>query len=160
MFCSNCGKQLGEGAGFCGACGAAASSSASSTASTTATVSGTATTTPPRDFVSTWLFSWFLGSLGVDRFYLGYTSLGLGKLAVTIFSLGLGGWVWHTIDLILLLAGKLPDAQGRPLVGYAEKKRMAIWVTAGVSIGSLVLTLICFGGLIALYLSSYPAANY
>jgi TM2 domain-containing membrane protein YozV len=56
------------------------------------------------------LLSLFLGGLGADRFYLGYTGLGIVKL------LTLGGcFVWALIDLILIALKKLPDAQGNPL---------------------------------------------
>jgi TM2 domain-containing membrane protein YozV len=56
------------------------------------------------------LLSWLLGWLGADRFYLGYTGLGVAKL------LTLGGCgIWSIIDLIMILMDKMPDAQGRPL---------------------------------------------
>lgn len=56
----------------------------------------------------------FLGSFGVGRFYLGYTGLGVAQILVTWLTLGIGG-IWPFIDGILILVGKVPDAQGRPL---------------------------------------------
>jgi len=56
------------------------------------------------------IISFFLGSLGIDRFYLGYTGLGIAKL-VTLGGCG----IWSLIDFILILTRKVPDAQGRPL---------------------------------------------
>jgi len=63
-----------------------------------------------KTFTTTLILSILLGGLGVDRFYLGYTKLGVIKL------LTLGGCgVWSIIDIIAIAQGKLPDAQGRPL---------------------------------------------
>jgi TM2 domain-containing membrane protein YozV len=56
------------------------------------------------------MLSVFLGTLGIDRFYLGYTGLGVLKL------LTCGGFgLWWVIDAVMLLLKGLPDAQGKPL---------------------------------------------
>lgn len=51
-------------------------------------------------FPSIMLYSVFLGFLGVDRFCLGYTSLGIAKL-LTLGGIG----VWWIVDIVLLLTG-------------------------------------------------------
>ncbi|NMN97449.1 TM2 domain-containing protein [Antrihabitans stalactiti] len=56
------------------------------------------------------LLQLFLGGFGVGRFYLGYTGIGIAQL-LTCGGLG----IWALIDAILILVGKVPDAQGRPL---------------------------------------------
>lgn len=58
----------------------------------------------------------FLGSLGVHRFYLGYTSIGVLQILVTIATLGIGA-VWGFVEGIVILSGSglQTDADGRPL---------------------------------------------
>lgn len=61
------------------------------------------------------LLAIFVGSLGIDRFYLGYTGLGIAKLGVCIITCGAGGVIWQLVDLILIIMKKLPDVNGLPL---------------------------------------------
>ena len=63
-----------------------------------------------KDYMTALLLSIFLGGLGIDRFYLGYTGLGIAKL------LTLGGCgIWSLIDLILIAMRNIPDSNNRPL---------------------------------------------
>lgn len=58
----------------------------------------------------------FLGAFGVHRFYLGYLSIGVLQILVTIATCGIGGF-WGIVEGILILRGKgiTTDADGRPL---------------------------------------------
>ena len=96
-FCRACGQEIDPRASICPHCGVA---------------------TPVSDIVPPGSKSWlvalllsiFLGSLGVDRFYLGKIGTGILKL---ITAGGLG--IWWLVDLIMIAAGSMKDAQGRPL---------------------------------------------
>ncbi|WP_394214629.1 NINE protein [Brachybacterium vulturis] len=59
----------------------------------------------------------FLGGLGVHRFLMGYTTIGIIQILVTVFTCGLGAW-WGVIEGIMVLARSPAferDAYGRPL---------------------------------------------
>jgi hypothetical protein len=75
-----------------------------------------ATVAPTRSRLTAGLLGIFLGWLGVHRFYLGYPSMGVLQILVTIATCGLGG-LWGIVEGILILKGSgiRTDADGRPL---------------------------------------------
>jgi len=68
----------------------------------------------------------FLGGLGIHRFYLGYTPLGIAQLVLFIvgcstFIVGIGLFlliaveIWKIAEFILILIGKIKDSIGNEL---------------------------------------------
>ena len=100
-FCANCGKEINPGAAICTNCGAAV------TAAKAAAVGG-----EQKSKLVAVLLAFFLGSIGIHDFYLGYTKYGIIKIVLTVCT-GVGGGIWALIDFIRLLTGSLDkDANG------------------------------------------------
>ena len=57
------------------------------------------------------LLQLFLGCFGAGRFYTGHTGIAVAQLIVGWLTCG----IWPFIDGIMMLMGKVTDAQGRPL---------------------------------------------
>ena len=56
----------------------------------------------PKKWIVALLLSIFFGALGIDRFYMGYVGTGILKLLVAIVTIGMAGWIWWLVDLILI----------------------------------------------------------
>ena len=74
-----------------------------------------------KNYLTTFLLAYFLGTFGVDRFYTGEVGLGLLKL----FTLG-GCGIWALIDVILVLAGVRKDKWGRTLHNREKDFKVSI----------------------------------
>lgn len=92
MYCKNCGQSLADEAVTCTACG-----------QPIVTVSA-------KNKVTAALLCFFLGFLGVHRFYVGKVGTGILQL-VTCGGLG----IWVIIDFITIICGKFTDGKGNIL---------------------------------------------
>ena len=74
----------------------------------------------PKSKTTAGLLAIFLGALGIHRFYLGFTTLGIVMVCISVLSLFiLAPFValWGIIDGILIFSGSIDkDAEGVPLV--------------------------------------------
>mgnify|MGYP002627258840 CR=1 FL=1 len=86
MFCRNCGKEILHGERFCASCGAELYSSVTPVQTT----SFRKTNVSPKSRTVTALLAFFLGGLGIHRFYVGKTGTGVLQILLTCcFGFGL-----------------------------------------------------------------------
>jgi len=97
-FCSSCGAIIKKEAEICPKCGVR------QRIQPIATVSDDVS----EQWVVLLVLSFFLGGLGVDRFYVGKIGTGILKL-VTFGGLG----IWWLVDLIFISLGKFTDKEGK-----------------------------------------------
>ncbi len=102
MYCHKCGKEVAAEVSFCPNCGAQLRVSAMRP--------GYQAEKPVSPFsrLAALLLCFFLGGLGVHRFYVGKVGTGVAM----IFTLG-GLGIWVLIDLIMIIVGGFRDAEGR-----------------------------------------------
>ena len=92
-FCKECGNEVSDKAAVCVNCGVALGSN---------TEVG-----ENKEWLVTLLLCFFLGVLGIHRFYTGHTGTGV----VQLLTLG-GCGIWALIDFIMILLGKFKDSDG------------------------------------------------
>lgn len=82
-----------------------------------------------KSWLVTALLSFFVGFLGIHRFYTGYIVIGI----VQLLTLG-GCGLWALIDLICILANKFNDAKGQALADYNKVVAIVLGVIIVLSI--------------------------
>lgn len=99
MFCKNCGKEVRDNAVICVQCGCAVSA-------TKPNVLEDASASP-KSKMTALLLCFFLGYLGIHRFYVGKTGIGV----LMLLTGGCCG-VLTLIDLINIIMGNFTDNDG------------------------------------------------
>jgi TM2 domain-containing membrane protein YozV/ribosomal protein L40E len=140
MFCRNCGKELGPAAEFCTNCGArplngnqfchVCGAQTLPIAEVCVRcgarlIGGPGGGVSDKSRTAATLLAFFLGGLGIHRFYLGHTGIGVAQLILyilgwaTIWIFGIGAiffvavGIWALVDFIMLLAGTMRDSNGK-----------------------------------------------
>ncbi len=113
-YCTNCGKELKEGADICLNCGKIINPEK-------AEEQAAKPTNPnAKSKIAAGILGIFLGCFGVHNFYLGYTGKAVGQLLITLLScfiLSPISAIWGFIEGVLILCGSIDkDASGNKLV--------------------------------------------
>jgi len=104
-YCHACGAQLHIEAELCPKCGVRQRGPV-----------GDLGDASDRKILPAFLFAFFLGPLGVHRFYVGKTGSGIAMviLSITVVGLVVTG-IWALIDWIMIVSGNFKDSSGKTL---------------------------------------------
>lgn len=99
-YCQNCGQAVTPGAAVCVSCGASLNGA-------------NAAVGEQKSKLVAVLLCFFLGSIGIHDFYLGYTKYGVIKIVLACCTAGTVSGIWALIDFVRLLIGSIhTDANG------------------------------------------------
>ena len=121
-FCNNCGNPTTPLAEICVKCGIRLAAPQASPVVTSAAQAGVS----PKSRLAAALLAFFLGGLGIHRFYVGKTGTAVTMLIFTVVGVitivVVVGWIflvavrlWGFVDLIRILFGNFKDKDGRLL---------------------------------------------
>lgn len=99
-FCRNCGAEVNENAAICTRCGAWINERPNEQNNQK----------EKTEWLIVLLLCFFLGCLGIHRFYVGKTGTGI----VQLLTCG-GCGIWALIDFIMILVGSFTDANGNQI---------------------------------------------
>lgn len=102
VFCRGCGKEIHDSAPSCPHCGARQQQMQNKVASDT-----------DKRILPAALLCFFLGALGVHRFYVGKIGTGILQLC-TLGGLG----IWALIDFIMIVVGSFSDKDGNKITQW------------------------------------------
>lgn len=102
MYCNNCGTEIDDKAVVCVKCGCAVKP---------LSATPDAGERSDKDWMTPLLLCFFLGGIGVHRFYVGKTGTGILQL-ITLGGCG----VWSLIDFIVIACGNFTDGEGKRIV--------------------------------------------
>lgn len=110
MFCKSCGNEISEGTNFCPKCGASVQDD----------VKNIVKTKNPNESeksrLAASLLAFFLGGLGVHRFYAGKIVSGIFQILLTFcFCIG---YIWVVIDFIMIICGNFKDCDGKVISNW------------------------------------------
>lgn len=117
MFCENCGQEIENGAKFCPSCGTRCGGEANVPARQQPVPKWEAESdarggVSPKSRLIAALLAFFLGWLGIHRFYVGKIGTGIMQILTSWCFIG---EIWALIDFIIILCGNFKDKQGRVL---------------------------------------------
>lgn len=121
--CTSCGVPAGTGSNFCPNCGAVTNSNAVYCVKCGAPFYQQPAVSGQKSKLAAGLLAFFLGSLGIHNFYLGYTSKAVIQLCVSLVGgvltcsvATIGVWIWAIVEGVMLLTGSIAvDGKGLPL---------------------------------------------